>query len=131
MCACGVIHVVCACGSVCAQVLEGASGVIRSSVAVFVFEATRLHRALIDKYDALGFSCFSTSRAGLFKVHRDRDRTRDTVKSRLLAFVLLPLMLSLLCLFVCLSFYSFLIDISYNLICYCCDVVDDSVLFTS
>jgi hypothetical protein len=52
------------------KVLVGAKDAMRSSLGMFTFEGGKgitLSREMLADYDALGFSCYSTSRAGLFK----------------------------------------------------------------
>jgi hypothetical protein len=55
------------------QVIEGAMKTISSKVKLFAFEgSSKLFRKkfavkFIKKFDSLGFSCFSTSKAGLIK----------------------------------------------------------------
>lgn len=52
-------------------VLEGSKRLIRNSVSMFVFEAqspsVAMTTAMIEEYDQLGFSCYSTTKYGLFK----------------------------------------------------------------
>jgi hypothetical protein len=52
-------------------VLEGSRKAIRNSVSMFVFEAqspsVAMTAAMIEEYDQLGFSCYSTTKYGLFK----------------------------------------------------------------
>jgi hypothetical protein len=51
------------------QVLTGAAQTIEGA-GMFTFEGGRgvtFSKEMIDGYDAMGFSCYSTSRAGLFK----------------------------------------------------------------
>lgn len=52
-------------------VLEGSQKLIRNSVSMFVFEAqspsVTMTAAMIDEYDRLNFSCYSTTKYGLFK----------------------------------------------------------------
>lgn len=55
--------------SVRAQVLAGAAQTIESA-GMFTFEGGRgvtFSKEMIQDYDKMGFSCYSTSRAGLFK----------------------------------------------------------------
>lgn len=62
-----LIYLVCALSP---QVLVGAQEAMRTSLGMFTFEGGRgvtLSKDMLDEYDALGFSCYSTSRAGLFK----------------------------------------------------------------
>ena len=52
------------------QVLEGAADTIRNMVSMFTFEGgggVKVTADMVEKYDKMGFSCFSTSRAGLIK----------------------------------------------------------------
>lgn len=52
------------------RVLDGASSTIINKLGMFTFEGGKgvtFSKEMIEKYDALGFSCYSTSRAGLFK----------------------------------------------------------------
>lgn len=52
------------------KVLNGAANVIANAAGMFTFEggkSVQFTKAMIKKYDSLGFSCYSTSRAGLFK----------------------------------------------------------------
>jgi len=54
------------------KVIYGASKYIRSSVGLLTFECgkgTQFSYAMIVEMDSIGFSCYSTSRAGLFKLN--------------------------------------------------------------
>jgi hypothetical protein len=52
------------------QVIRGATQALNSTVGLFTFEGNGVAfpQSKIDQLDAQGFSCYSTSRAGLFKV---------------------------------------------------------------
>jgi FkbM family methyltransferase len=52
------------------KVLLGAATIIKDQVGMFTFEGGKgitFSKEMIDLYDSWGFSCYSTSRAGLFK----------------------------------------------------------------
>jgi hypothetical protein len=52
------------------KVIHGASEAIRDAVGVFTFESTKgVHftSAMVKELDEIGYSCYSTSRAGLYK----------------------------------------------------------------
>ena len=60
-----------------AQIIAGASHAVQHNLGIFTFEGdgVSLTKAMIDDYDRMGYSCFSTSRAGLFKVSVGKDET--------------------------------------------------------
>jgi hypothetical protein len=52
------------------RVLAGATETLRDHTGVFVFEGGRgvtFSKYMVEQYDAMGYSCYSPSRAGLFK----------------------------------------------------------------
>jgi FkbM family methyltransferase len=52
------------------KVIHGASNAIRDQIGVFTFESTKgVHftSAMVKELDEIGYSCYSTSRAGLYK----------------------------------------------------------------
>ena len=58
------------------QIIAGASRAVRHNLGLFTFEGdgVSLTKAMIDKYYSMGYSCYSTSRAGLFKVSVPEER---------------------------------------------------------
>ena len=56
------------------QVIRGATKALNTTVGLFTFEGNGVAfpKATIDQLDAQGYSCYSTSKAGLFKVSGGR-----------------------------------------------------------